>query len=92
MPYPIPPLDSYTVYGRYECCWCKATLAVFDALGLAVDVRDMAEPVFHREMQIRMYPAEVPNTLPQIFSPSGTPIGGFKELIRYLMARGGSTG
>lgn len=70
-----------------------ASKAVFEALHVPWEFRNIDIPNHHWELQARLFrhhnqlAAAADTAVPQIFAPIGTHIGGFQDLVRHLMAR-----
>lgn len=74
-------MGFYTVLSRNNCQWCDLTLEVLHESG--------ERPIVHyadKDHAIRslMLMAGL-KTVPQVFSPEGYHIGGYEDLVEYLL-------
>lgn len=76
-------MGFYTVMSRANCQWCELALEVLHETG--------ERPIVHyvdKDHSIRtlMLMAGL-KTVPQVFSPEGYHIGGYEDLVEYLLEK-----
>ena len=74
-------MAHYIMLTQANCKYCTAALGLLKSHGHEVDVYDVQDP----ETRLTVAMLKQTNTVPQIFAPDGTYIGGYTELKDYIV-------
>lgn len=74
---------SYTVISTNQCSWCKKARELLDSRGNGYVGIDVSNIHYNAAMRTLVKMAGF-TTVPQVFAPDGTHIGGYEDLVKHL--------
>jgi glutaredoxin 3 len=73
----------YTIITRNQCNFCDAAKALLDGAGLGYSTYNVQDSSSKWVLTLAKQAGHT--TVPQVFAPDGTHIGGYTELKEYLL-------
>lgn len=72
----------YTILGKPNCPWCEKAQELLEVKGLSYSYKNV-DPRMNPWLRTLLIMSGK-STVPQVFSPDGSYIGGYEDLVRYL--------